>query len=60
MTPEEFKRERLKRRHSQDSVAAALGYGKRQVIRWENGECAIPELVAWRLRYAVQDRRKKS
>ena len=53
MTREEFKAERLKRHHSQASLAEVLGYDKRQIIRWENGEFEIPDSIAYRMRYEV-------
>jgi transcriptional regulator with XRE-family HTH domain len=56
MQASEFIAERLKRHHTQASLAKALGYSVRQVQRWESGEYEVPALVAWAIRYAVQSR----
>ena len=53
MTPEEFKKQRVQRSHSQESLAEALDYSRRQIIRWESGESHIPDRVAYVMRYEV-------
>ena len=53
MTPEEFKKQRVQRSHSQESLAEALDYSRRQIIRWESGESPIPDEIAYRIRYEV-------
>ena len=53
MTREEFKWIRVQRHHSQESLAEVLDYSRRQIVRWENGESAIPDRVAYVMRYEV-------
>jgi len=58
MQASEFIAERLKRHHTQASLAKALGYSVRQVQRWEDGSFPIPESVSQLIRYGVGDARR--
>jgi len=58
MTAQELKRERIKRKHSQASIAQALGISLRQYIRYERVEAEIPEVVRLALK-SVSSRYRK-
>jgi len=46
MTPDEFKRRRIRLRMSFSQLAERLGVDRRTVVRWENGDRKIPEMAA--------------
>lgn len=59
MKPEELKRLREQRGYSQARLAAALGMGRRQIIRYEQGESVIPSVVVMALKVLPSAKRQK-
>ena len=50
MTGKELKAIRLKLKHSQATLAKAVGVSTRQVIRYEKGVTEIPQMLVMALR----------
>ena len=54
VTKDEFKKLRETARHTQASLAGAMGVHLRTVWRWELGETIIPKVVELALRYVAE------
>lgn len=60
MTPRELQRWRRENRHSLQSLADALGYEYRQIIRWEQGKVPVPKAVELALKSGAVPARDES